>query len=172
MKIEELVAALGNNRSLFHFTDGRNLPSVSKHGLLSLRELRRRGIKIEAPGGNDWSQDSATRRGLDQYVNLSLRDRHPMEYVATKEGRVKDAKYLQVKLEVLMSPAIRFTADVSNKAGVPLLTWEEAQNAFDWEILYTHTDWKDPAIQTRLRQASKYEVLVPDNVPIHLLKNI
>ncbi|MER9445865.1 DUF4433 domain-containing protein [Mesorhizobium sp. M0340] len=172
MTIEEFVAKIRNRFSLFHFTDRRNLDSIREHGLLSLRELRRRNIEIGAPGGNDWSQKSAVKRELDQYVNLSMRDQHPMEYVATKEGRIEEVKHLKVKYEVLALPGVRFTADVSNKAGVELLTWEEAKSQLDWEVILKRTDWKDSAIQERLRQASKYEVLIPTNVPLAMIINL
>lgn len=172
MKIEEFAAVLGDKRPLFHFTDGRNLPSIKKHGLLSLRELRSRKIEIEAPGGNEWSQESATKRGLDQFVNLSFRDGHPMEYLASKEGRIADVRHLKIRPEVLILPGVRFTADVSNKAGVPLLTWDEAQDELDWEVLYTRTDWKDPVVQARLRKASKYEILIPKSAPLSMITNL
>jgi hypothetical protein len=65
--------------TFFHFTDTRNLDLIRKHGLLSRRRLRESSIQIPAPGGNQWSMDSADRLGLDRYVSLSLTASHPME---------------------------------------------------------------------------------------------
>ncbi|TPN69028.1 DUF4433 domain-containing protein [Mesorhizobium sp. B1-1-1] len=171
MEIDEFVKALGK-RSLFHFTDTRNIPSIKEHGLLSLRELRRQEVVVNAAGGNGWSQDSATRIGLDNYVNLCMRDRHPMEWLAKKDGRILETKFLNIKPEVLEIEGVRFTAGVSNKAGMKILTWQEASDQLDWEVLYEWTDWKDLEVRARLNQASKYEVLIPGQVPISMMKNL
>jgi hypothetical protein len=39
----------------------------------------------------------------------------------------------------------------------------------DLEVLYGYTDWKDPAIQARLRTVERYEILVPDHVPLRYI---
>ncbi len=41
----------------------------------------------------------------------------------------------------------------------------------DHEVLYTRTDWRDPAIQQRLSQAEKCEILVPGFIPLELIRN-
>jgi hypothetical protein len=35
----------------------------------------------------------------------------------------------------------------------------------DFEVLYTRTDWSDPAIYARRQAAERCEILVPDTVP-------
>ena len=67
---------------------------------------------------------------------------------------------------------VRFTNDVANKAGVESVAITEAEALIDFEILYTRTDWKDPAIRARLSQAEKYEVLVPHVIPLAYIRNI
>ncbi len=57
-------------RTLYHFTDRRNLDLVREHGLLSKAELARRGLNSLAPGGNEWSIDADAAKGLTNYVNL------------------------------------------------------------------------------------------------------
>ena len=158
--------------SLFHFTDRRNLASIREHGgLLPLAELRRRGIPIAAPGGNDWSHDEDVRRGLDEYVHLCFRWTHPMEHFARSEGRISDTIYLNVHPEVLQWEGVLFTPDVSNKSGVQTYSIEEASDMIDYEVLYTRTDWRDPAIQARLSHAEKSEILVPGFIPLELVRN-
>lgn len=68
---------------LFHFTDRRNLPMI-RHlgGLYPYAEMRRRGLDIPAPGGNEWSHDANGLQGLDEYVHLCFRSTHPMEFTA------------------------------------------------------------------------------------------
>jgi hypothetical protein len=141
-------------------------------GLYSLEQLEQRGVNIPAPGGNDWSHDADRMKGLHKFVHLCFRNNHPMEYVARQDGRIVQPYYLQVSVDVLEFEGLRYTHDVSNKSGVPLRTMEEARELIDFEILYTRTDWKNPEIKTRLDQAEKCEILVPDHVPIELIRNL
>jgi hypothetical protein len=151
---------------LFHFTDTRNIPSIKQHGLLSLRELKRRDIVVSAFGGNEWSHDEDERRGLDDFVHLCLRRSHPMEYKAKKDGRLLETKFMRISPSVLLEPGVMFTDQVANKAGCQPFDWEQAKEKLDWQVLLTRTDWKDAAIRERLQTASKYEVLVPRQVAV------
>jgi hypothetical protein len=159
--------------SFYHFTDRRNVSSIREHGgLYSLAALRRMGVAIPAPGGNDWSQDADELKGLDQYVHLCFRPNHPMEYVARKDGRIGDSVYLQIHPDILRAGEVMFTADVSNKSGVEVISLAEALGIIDFKVLYTRTDWTDSEVQQRLRQAEKYELLVLDHVPMKLIRNL
>ena len=97
---------------LFHFTDRRSLGAIREHGgLFALAELKRRGIEIAAPGGNDWSHNEDA------------------------EGRISDSVYLNVHPEVLQWEGVLFTPDVSNKSGVQAYSIDEASNMIDYEVL-------------------------------------
>ena len=158
---------------LYHFTDRRNLPLIREHGgLYSADELVNRKIEVPAPGGNDWSRDADGIKGMDKYVHLCFRNTHPMEYVARQDGRISDTIYLQIHADVLLWDGVRFTGDVSNKAGVQLHTIEEAKKIIDFEVLYTRTDWRNADIQKRLQQAEKYEILVPTKIPLEMIRNL
>ncbi|MGE0123627.1 MAG: DarT ssDNA thymidine ADP-ribosyltransferase family protein [Vicinamibacterales bacterium] len=157
---------------LYHFTDRRNLAMIRElGGLFAMAALREKGISVPAPGGNQWSQDADGMRGMDQYVHLCFRSTHPMEFRAREEGRIQDSIFLQVHPEVLQWEGVRFTPDVSNKSGVNVHTIDEARALIDFQVLYTRTDWRDPAIQQRLAQAEKCEVLVPTFIPLDLIRN-
>jgi hypothetical protein len=65
-----------------------------------------------------------------------------------------------------------FTPDVSNKAGVTAIPIADAASVIDYQVLYTRTDWNDPAIQDRLKAAEKCEVLVPAFIPLELIRNV
>lgn len=169
MKVEEFISSY-SIACFFHFTDTRNLPSIRGHGLLTLHEIKQRGIEVAAPGGNGWSNEEDTRRGLDRYVHLCLINEHPMEYVArVVEKRLKETRFVPVRSEILNWEGIRFTAGVANKSGSSLLTLEEACESLDFEVLYYRTNWKDPEIQKRRNEARKYELLIPRSIPSDLL---
>jgi hypothetical protein len=159
--------------SFYHFTDRANSASI-RHlgGLHSLAALREMGIEIHAPGGNDWSHDADRMKGLDQYVHLCLRPNHPMEYVARQDGRIANPIYLQVHPDILRIKGVMFTADVSNKSGVEIISLAKALDVIDFKVLYTRTDWTEPDVQRRLKQAEKYELLVPNHVPMKYIRNL
>ncbi len=46
----------------------------------------------------------------------------------------------------------------------------EAAGDIDFQVLYTRTDWNDPEVYARLRDAELCEILVPDHVPIRLFE--
>jgi ssDNA thymidine ADP-ribosyltransferase, DarT len=158
---------------LYHFTDRRNIPLIREHGgLYPMTKLRKKNIEVPAPGGNDWSQDADGIKGMDAYVHLCFRATHPMEYVAREAGRIGDTIFLQIHPDVLLWDGVKFTADVSNKVGVEIHTIDEAKKIIDFEVLYTRTNWGNAAIQKRLQQAEKYEILVPKKIPLELIRNL
>ncbi|HUG80630.1 MAG TPA: DarT ssDNA thymidine ADP-ribosyltransferase family protein [Bryobacterales bacterium] len=155
--------------AFFHFTDRRNLQLIREHGLLSLARLREFGIEIPAPGGNKWSHDADEAKGLDEYVHLCLRDNHPMEYLAREDGRIERSIYLQIDLEVLAIEGIKYTPDVSNKSGVETYPIDDTLKMVDFEILYSRT----PVFHLdRLQQAERCELLVPNAIPLDLIRNL
>jgi hypothetical protein len=158
---------------LYHFTDRRNVASIREQGgLYPLATLREKGVAISAPGGNEWSHQADSAKGLDRYVHLCFRATHPMEYRARQEGRIVDSIFLLISAEVLQWEGAKFTPDVSNKSGVESYTMEQARSMIDFEVLYTRTDWRDSAIKQRLVQAEKYEILVPRHIPLELIRNL
>jgi len=160
-------------KHLFHFTDRRNLASIqATGGLFSYARLREMGIEIPAPGGNEWSRDADARGGMDRYVHLCLKNEHPMEYHAKREGRIKSSIFLSIHTDTLQFEGVRFTAGVSNKGDVEPCSMEEAMKIIDFDML--NEGWKnyrDPEIQSRLQRVKKYEILVPDHVPLRLILN-
>jgi len=158
---------------LYHFCDRRNLPLIKElGGLYSFERLEQKGIKIPAPGGNDWSRDADKMKGLHRYVHLCFRNNQPMEFLARQEGRIQDSIFLQVHVDVLKIDGVMYTPDVSNKSGVGMHTLEEARGMIDFEVIYTRTDWKNGAIKQRLDLSEKCELLIPDFIPIELIRNL
>ncbi len=158
---------------LYHFTDRANLPFIRAHGgLWSLERLGKMEVTVPRPGGNEWSQDADVRKGMDGYVHLCFTDGHPMEYLACQEGRITTPIYLYIDRSVLDVDGVRFSSGVSNQSGIPILSLDEATEVMDFEVLCTHTNWKDPKIQARRQKVEKYEILVPDHVPLGLIRNM
>lgn len=155
---------------IWHFTDRSNIQSIiDNQGLLSLTESKRRAVRISIPGGNQWSHDADRIKGVDQYVHLAFISDHPMLYAAKQDGRIKDPVWIKIKPDVLENALVRYTAEVSNKKGVPLLTAEQAIAQIDFEVLFSRTDWKDPQIQARRKVAMKSEILIPTQVAFGML---
>lgn len=157
-------------KCFYHFTDLRNIPSIRKYGLLSLVELAKQGIEGYYPGGNDWSHDADSFKGLDHFVHLCLHYRHPMEFIAREKGRINNTVFLPVSLDILGLDGVRFTEGVSNKTGVCLLHPEKAYSDLDFEVLYSNLDYGNSCIKKRLDIAVKYELLVPNHIPLEYLK--
>jgi hypothetical protein len=159
--------------AFYHFTDTRNIPLIrSNGGLLSMAELRKRNITCPYPGGNEWSQDADGMKGMDQYVHLCFRPNHPMEYLARGEGRIAQSVFLEIHPDVLAIDGVMFSPGVSNKSGMPIHSLAEAKKLIDFEVLYTRTNWQDPAIQARLQSAEKAELLVPAHVALKYIRNL
>ncbi len=95
-----------------------------------------------------------------------------MEYVARQEKRIVDAVYLQIHPDILRVDGVMFSADVANKSGVEIISLGEALEVIDFQVLYTRTDWSDPEVKQRLRRAEKYELLVPNHVPMKYIRNL
>lgn len=95
-----------------------------------------------------------------------------MEFLARQEGRIGDTVFLEIHPSVMQFPGVMFTPDVSNKTGVETIPIAKAADVIDFEVLYTRTDWSDATVQQRLKQAEKYEVLVPCQIPLTHIRNI
>lgn len=166
MKEMPLEAPFDRIRHLYHFTDWRNLASVREHAALySTAQLHRKGITAFHPGGNDISLDADHRFGMDQYVHLCFNTNHPLEYLARRDGRIERTAWLYVKPEVLEMDGVLFCPGVSNRTDMEAVPIREAAELIDFEVLYTRTDWSDPAVYARRQAAERCEILVPKKIP-------
>lgn len=109
--------------------------------------------------------------GVDRYVHLCFTTGHPMAYLAQQDGRISDIVWLRIDPSIIKRSGVKVTSDVSNKKGVVAEVPSVVVPTLDLEVIYTRTDWKDPAVNARLKTAEKYEILVPEIVPISYVLN-
>jgi hypothetical protein len=154
---------------IYHFTDKRNLPEIKKAGGL----LPRRSLSIipYIPGGNDWSITADDRFGLDQHVHCCFLPNHPMEYLAHIQGRI-DPVWLNISVDVLNNPSVRYTPGVSNQSGMAQYNNHEAIENLDLLPLYRYLDWTVPENAERRGNAEKYEILLPFKIPLSQIGGI
>lgn len=172
MPLDKLVARIRKSpvqKTLFHFTDTRNISSIRKIGLLSRRELHGRSLD-HIPGGNELSRDLDDSRGLDAYVHLCFRKQHGMAHIATKQGRIIDLQWLSIEPDILTLPDVLIAPDNSVKTGIVARPATDALSELDLDILFDRNDWKDPTIRKRLIAAERYEILVPRMVAIDYVR--
>lgn len=161
-----------NINYLYHFTDISNIDYIkSRSGLYSFKYLNDNGIDDVKYGGNDWSHEADAMAGVDNYVHLCFLKNHPMEFIARTE-RSLNTFWLEINLKVLNIPGVRFTADVSNKSGVALLDTKEALTILDIDAIYNFIDFRIEGNQARKCLAEKYEILIPDLIPLNYIENI
>lgn len=166
----KLIKASNQHKTLYHFTDEANFPSIVKNGILSKQLLRAKGLwPPAAAGGNELSWQLDQKRGIDGYVSLCMTRNHGMKYTAHKDGRLPNPRYLTINPDILLTSGTRIALGVANGNDVEILSVADAVSRLDVEVLYKRTNWSDPAVQSRLRAAEKYEVLIPDVVPYKLI---
>jgi hypothetical protein len=159
-----------NVSCLWHFTDKRNVESIKKHGLLSWRELQRKGL-APVPGGNQWSHEADEFSGVDNYVHLSFNKENPMLYIAQRDKRIVDHVWLQIDLSVIGTNT-RYTDDVANKADVQMLDNDSAVEKIDFEALFKFLDFREEGNKERKNAAAKSEILVPVMIGIDKIKGL
>lgn len=94
-----------------------------------------------------------------------------MQYIANNDGRHPNPIWLRIKSDILCENTTRFCCDVSNKSGVQILNSVEAKVQIDFEVLFKRLDWTDPAVSKRRRAAVKSEILVPNFIPLNMIKD-
>lgn len=175
MTLDEFIARVRvsvQQTCFYHFTDRSNLVSIMRcGGLLSMAEIRRRGIHVPRPGGNQWSQDADLMSGVDAYVHLSFTNQSGMAHTAQQDGRIQNIVWLRIDPAAIKIPGTLITLDVANKRGVQRRCAAEAISDLDSDVIYTRMVWKDPDVYARLQVARKCEILIPDLIPTRYILN-
>ena len=161
-------------KKVYHFTDKSNIESiVNCGGLLSLANLKRNKVKDVKYGGNQWSHDADAYKGGDGYVHLCFLKNHPMEHIAREvEKRIEETCWLEIDISALNTNGVMYSSGVSNKSGVQFLSPDDAKEAIDLEGIYEFLNFKVEGNQERKNNARKYEILIPNTVPLDKILNI
>ena len=172
MTVEEFITLIkksGQHDCLFQFTVESIFDLIDQHFLVSKALIRTEGWWPPTTGGNEWSHNQDTARGIDPYVSLCFTSNHPMKYLAHKEERLPNPRYLVISPDVLQVPDVQIAFGVANANTTTILPLPDALEHLDIEVIYSRTNWTDPAIQARLRAAEKMEILVPNGVASNLI---
>jgi len=148
---------------LYHFTDVSNLESVRKHGLVSWVKLETMDVKATM-NSSALSRDLDARKNLANYVRLSFCKKHPMMYIALKEGRINRPVLLEIKLEVVSREGVLFcsfnaAATTANPSNDPSVIY--------FDVVKMPSAASLPPARRKFYQG---EVLVPAQVPPHLIR--
>ena len=95
-----------------------------------------------------------------------------MEFRAKEQSRIVESRFLKIEPEILRGEGVKFSPDVSNKAGCPVYSLEQAVAKMDFQVVYERTEWRNPAVQARIKESKKYEILVPSSVPLKLISGL
>jgi ssDNA thymidine ADP-ribosyltransferase, DarT len=159
---------LSRIKGLYHFTDASNIASIRQlGGLWCTAKLREMGVEFRA-GGNEHSLDADAMFGMDQYVHLCFHGNHPMEHLASQDGRIKKTQWLYIDdaASLFELDGVRYSPGVSNKSGMEPCPIEEASGKIDYTAHFEYLDWTvDENYQRRLA-AEKCEILVPQHLPL------
>jgi len=167
LEIKRIVQQ-NNITKLYHFTDRANLQSIRERGgLFSWQDLENMNVKIPAQGGNDLSKQLDLNRCLQSYVRLSFVANPPMLYFAKKDGRILNPVILEIDPTVIFFKNTLYSDSnaTSNKAntGGDLSSFKKIK----FEIL-KQVRW-DGEEEKHYWQA---EIMVKNNIPITLIKNL
>ena len=161
-----------NIQTVYHFTEQANLKSIKEQrGIFSLKLLKEKCISDISYISNNWSQDADRYKNLDSYVHLCfVKGQHPMAYHAILQD--KSIIWLEIDISILNKTGVLYTNDVSNKAGVKLLDETKARTDLDIEAINSFLPFDKPNNKNRKIATYKYEILIPDCVPLNYIRNI
>jgi|GEM_PF-520680 len=87
--------------AFYHFTDQSNLKSIKENGgLFSWFYCDLNNIVIPMPGGSMGSRQNDTTNGKKDFVRVAFNKEHPMLFIAEKDGRISNAIWLDIDIEV------------------------------------------------------------------------
>jgi len=157
-------------KSLYHFTDSRNIESIkSANGLYSQNECENRNLKV-VYASDPLSRQIDGSKNMDDYIRLSFVNKHPMLFSCMKQNRIIIPRILEINMDVLFWK-VTILSDKnstcnSSKIGGDLLSLLEIK----FDIINTYTQYyRVPEEEKPYYQA---EILVKKHIPIEFIKSI
>jgi len=171
---QEFKAVLEEHKivKLYHFTDRDNLESIIVNGgLYSWMDCKRKGIKINKPGGSPVSRQLDSGRNLEDYVRISFTTQHPMMYVAMKDGRISNPVILEIDTDVIYW---KDTCYSNLNAAKHTIRPNIGEGLADFKQIHfqsvkAHKHFDLPEEEQPYFQA---EILVKNFIPLEYIKNI
>ena len=161
-------------KMLCHVTEIENIESILKNGILSLKEVKRRGMDVKYISTED-SRNIDCRHDMDNYVRLAYTPYYDMIPANAYYGFVENPIIICVHPNILMEKeGIKFS-DKNAVAGDAMIYNNE-------DDVYYHIDFnKTYEIRDRsnagkdkeeYRNARQAEVLVPECIELKYIKKI
>ena len=170
-KIFEKELLKHNITALYHFTDKENLQSIIDNGgLYSWKDAEEKGIAISKPGGSIDSHNLDRKKGLENYVRLSLVKEHPMKYVAKDENRQQQQVILVLAPELVFLKETKFSDKnaAARKYSVRIGPSIEDFRALHFDLF--NQSYFD--LSEEDQQFFQAEVLVKNFIPLKYILNI
>lgn len=152
--------------SLWHFTDKSNLPSILKHGLLSLENLEKLSIKPEYSGANEFSQTLDYAKNLHRYIHLSFIKDTPMYHIALSEGRIIDPVWIELDISVIFETTTRFCNQYANTTYARIFSISELEKQINFDAMFNSLYFEEQ------KEARKAEILVYNKITTDKIKRI
>lgn len=160
-------------KSVYHFTDKANLPTIQKYGIQSLKNIFNlnipgnfTNIPVKHFGAEELSHRLDSKRGLDKYVHLSFVQDHPMYHVAKARGNIIDPIWIELDISVLLEQKTLFCDKVANQTNSNLFDANGVMKFINFDSLVYAKDFN-----TR-KEARKAEILVHDFIGADKIKGI
>ena len=156
-------------KSLFYITNINNLSSMLQNGILSHRQVAKRGVPFTPVYNaqivaNREQITTPDQRSLWDYANFYFQPRNPMLYKVLSETDKKDVIILGIKPQVLDTRGAFISlgnAAHSLSALVDVKTGLKSINGEYWQII--NSDWWKTEDGTKRKIMA--ECLVPDEIP-------
>ena len=154
-------------KCLYHFTSSKNIESIKKNGLLSIRQIQNKNIQSSYVS-TEQSRNVDKYKNLSDYIHLSYERDNPMMYVAIAEGRLFDYTILEISLDVLFWRSTKYTNKNVMKSNALItddlnfllnIPFEKFHNKNYKYLNETDKEW------------FKSEILVKDYIPQDLIIN-
>jgi len=153
-------------KSVYHFTDIENLPTIQKYGIQSLKNIFDRNIAVKHFGAEELSHRLDAEKGLDQYVHLSFLPDHPMYYIAKARGSIKDPIWIEIDISVLFNEKTLFCNKVANQTNANIFYIDDIMKFIDFNALVNSEDFDIR------NQARKAEILVYNSISTDKIKGV
>ena len=146
---------------LFHFTDASNIPSIEKHGLMSGASLIEKSIESKM-NSDEVSRSMDSEADPEDYDRLSFGRNNSMMYQAVAEKRISKPVMLEIKLEVVSRPGVRFSDCNATRVDA---RHSSSPNIVHFDVVRAK---RQGDVAKTLKRFYQAEVLVPSPIPPHL----